>query len=274
MQVIHTLAELQRHLEPYRRPAVVPTMGSLHAGHLALVERAKSLGDITVATIFVNRLQFGPQEDFDAYPRSLEADCEKLRNCGCDMVFAPSETEFYPQAQTFRVQPPPDLADILEGHFRPGFFSGVCTVVLKLLACTRARSAVFGKKDYQQWLVIGQMVRQFALAVDIVGVETCRDADGLAMSSRNAYLDPRERAQAVELSATLGAVATALRAGASDWEALQTQAMQRLERSGWRADYVAVRCRDSLDQPQTGRALVVLGAARLGRTRLIDNLEV
>jgi pantoate--beta-alanine ligase len=253
-------------------------MGNLHAGHLALVRQAKPLGDITLSTIFVNRLQFAPNEDFDTYPRTLEADCEQLEAAGCDLVFAPLEAEMYPQPQTFKVHPPADLADILEGHFRPGFFIGVCTVVLKLLSCTQARTALFGKKDYQQLMVIRNMVKQFAMPVDIVGGETQRSADGLALSSRNGYLSESERQQALQLSATLHTVVNALRTQAisnqAQITAMESQAMQSLSSSGWRPDYVAVRRQADLQIPQPGDALVVLAAARLGATRLIDNLEV
>jgi len=274
MQTVHTLAELRQALGAYRHPAVVPTMGNLHEGHLALVRAARPLGDVTLATIFVNRLQFAPHEDFDSYPRTLEADCAKLAEAGCDIVFAPSEAELYAQPQTFKVHPPAALADILEGHFRPGFFVGVCTVVMKLLSCTQARSAVFGKKDYQQLMVIRQMVQQFALPVDIVGVDTRRSDDGLALSSRNVYLNPAERERAVLLSRTLRRFADALRAGNTDYTELEARAMQALQAAGWAPDYVTARRRADLQMPQEGDPLVVLAAARLGTTRLIDNLEV
>lgn len=278
MQIVHTIADLRSTLSSYRHPAVVPTMGNLHAGHLALVRQAKPLGDITVSTIFVNRLQFAPHEDFDTYPRTLDADCAQLEAAGCDLVFAPLEAEMYPQPQTFKVQPPSELADILEGHFRPGFFIGVCTVVLKLLSCTQARTALFGKKDYQQLMVIRNMVKQFALPIDIVGGETQRNEAGLALSSRNGYLSPTERVQAVQLSATLKTVAIALRDGKAtspaDITRLEAQAMQTLNSAGWKPDYVAVRRQADLQAPHTGDPMVVLAAARLGATRLIDNLEV
>ena len=278
MKLVHTLADLRDHLGAFRHPAVVPTMGNLHAGHLALVRQAKPLGDITVSTIFVNRLQFAPHEDFDTYPRTLDADCQQLEAAGCDLVFAPKEAEMYPQPQTFKVHPPGELADILEGHFRPGFFIGVCTVVLKLLSCTQARTALFGKKDYQQLMVIRNMVKQFAMPVNIVGGETQRSETGLALSSRNGYLSPAERAQAVQLSTTLKTVAAALRADtaldAAGISRLESQAMQTLSNAGWRPDYVAVRRQADLQPPRSGDAMVVLAAARLGATRLIDNLEV
>ena len=274
MKVIHTLADLRKTLVDYRHPAVVPTMGNLHDGHIALVRQAKPLGDVTVATIFVNRLQFAPHEDFDTYPRTLQADCAKLEAAGCDVVFAPSEAELYPQPQTFRVQPPPALADILEGHFRPGFFGGVCTVVMKLLSCTQARTALFGKKDYQQLMVLRNMAQQFAMPIDIVGGETLRAEDGLALSSRNGYLSLAERQQAVQLSAALKRLAEALRSGQTDYANLESKAMAELTAQGWKPDYVVARRRADLQAPQTGDALVVLAAARLGTTRLIDNLEV
>jgi pantoate--beta-alanine ligase len=274
MKIVHTLADLRKHLAAYRHPAVVPTMGNLHAGHLALVRQAKPLGDVTLATIFVNRLQFAPHEDFDTYPRTLEADCQQLQAAGCDLVFAPSEAELYPQPQTFRVQPPTELADILEGHFRPGFFGGVCTVVMKLLSCTQARTALFGKKDYQQLMVIRNMVKQFAMPIEIIGGETQRAEDGLALSSRNGYLSAPERAQAVQLSAALKSMAQALRGGSADFAKLEADAMQTLTQQGWKPDYVVARRRTDLQPPRQGDALVVLAAARLGTTRLIDNLEV
>ena len=296
MQIIHTLSALRAQLQHYRHPAVVPTMGNLHAGHLALVQTAKPLGDVTLATIFVNRLQFGPSEDFDSYPRTLAEDCAKLEAAGCDIVFAPAEQELYPVNQHasahFLIQPPTALADILEGQFRPGFFTGVATVVMKLLSATQARSAVFGKKDYQQLMVIRQLVRQFCLPVDIIGVDTCRAADGLALSSRNGYLSSTERAGAALLSQTLNSVAEAIRrngSGGTDYPALEAAAMQTLRQANWQPDYVAVRRQRDLQVPQVGETgetgekakageagdgLVVLAAARLGTTRLIDNLEV
>ena len=268
------MADLRVALNQYHHPAVVPTMGNLHDGHIALVRQAKPLGDVTVATIFVNRLQFAPHEDFDTYPRTLQADCAKLEAAGCDVVFAPSEAELYPQPQTFRVQPPPALADILEGHFRPGFFGGVCTVVMKLLSCTQARTALFGKKDYQQLMVLRNMVQQFAMPLDVVGGETQRAEDGLALSSRNGYLSGAERQQAVQLSAALKRIAEALRSGQTDYAALENKAMAELTAQGWKPDYVVARRRADLQVPQAGDSLVVLAAAHLGTTRLIDNLEV
>lgn len=282
MQVIHTIAELRRHLARFDAPAFVPTMGNLHDGHLALVRQAKPLGDVTVASIFVNRLQFLPHEDFDTYPRTLAADCDKLAAEGCDVVFAPTEQELYPEPQGFKVQPPAALADMLEGHYRPGFFTGVSTVVMKLFQIVFGQSkqgghAVFGKKDYQQLMVIRQMVRQFALPVTIHGGEIVRAEDGLALSSRNGYLSPQERIEAAQLSRALQALAAQTLAAGSDWQGAEQRAVQALAERGWQVDYLTVRRREDLQPPtaadlQAGR-LVALGAARLGRTRLIDNWE-
>jgi pantoate--beta-alanine ligase len=214
MRVVHTIAELRQALAAVAPPAFVPTMGHLHDGHLALVklarEQAQAQGGPVVASIFVNRLQFAPHEDFDRYPRTLERDCDLLRSAGCNLVFAPSESELYPEPQTYKVQPPAELGDILEGAFRPGFFTGVCTVVMKLLLCVQPRVAVFGKKDYQQLLVIRGMVRQFTMPTEVVAGETMRDGDGLALSSRNAYLGEAERAEAPQLAAALRGVQAAL----------------------------------------------------------------
>jgi pantoate--beta-alanine ligase len=272
MQVIESLAAL-RHALDGRRCAFVPTMGNLHEGHLSLVRRARELAQPVVASIFVNRLQFAPHEDFDTYPRTFERDCALLREAGCDIVFAPPERELYPEPQGYRVQPPAELADLLEGHFRPGFFTGVCTVVLKLFNAVQPGVAVFGKKDYQQLRVVRGMVRQLALPIHIEAGETCRADDGLALSSRNGYLSAAERAQAPELAHTLRELVARLQAGDTRHDALQAQAMQTLTQRGWAPDYVAVRRQHDLGEPQPDQALVVLAAARLGSTRLIDNLE-
>ena len=282
MQIVRTIEELRQALASSQQPAFVPTMGNLHDGHLRLVREARTRGDRTVASIFVNRLQFLPHEDFDSYPRTFEADCAKLQAQGCDVVFAPRETDLYPQPQTVKVHADPALGDILEGHFRPGFFTGVSTVVMKLFMSVfagKARGvAVFGKKDYQQLMVIRQMVRQFALPIEIAGVDTCRAADGLALSSRNGYLSETERAEAVQLSLALQALGRDALAAAHALEshlpALEAKAMEGLRQRGWQPDYLTVRRREDLQPPQAGDALVVLGAARLGATRLIDNIEV
>ena len=282
MLIALTLAELRQHLQRFNRPAFVPTMGNLHDGHLALLRQAKPLGDVLVASIFVNRLQFLPHEDFASYPRTFEDDCAKLREQGCDVLFAPDEAELYPQPQTFKVQPDPALADILEGQFRPGFFSGVSTVVMKLFMAVFAGQAqgvaVFGKKDYQQLMVIRQMVRQFALPIEVIGVDTSRAPDGLALSSRNGYLSASERAEAVQLSMALRQLGHEAVACGTELPSvlarLEAQAMERLRQRGWQPDYLTVRRRADLQAPLAGDALVVLGAAKLGTTRLIDNIEV
>ena len=280
MRIAHTHEELRAHLSAHQHPAFVPTMGNLHTGHLALVRQAKPFGDVTVASIFVNRLQFLPHEDFDSYPRTWERDCTLLADAGCDVLFAPSEKVLYPEPQTFKIQPAPALADLLEGQFRPGFFTGVATVVMKLFNCVFSeakgqRSAFFGQKDYQQLMVVRRMVQQFGLPIDVVAGPTQRDADGLALSSRNGYLSPAERAEAVQLSKTLQALAAAVRAGATDIPALEAQAMDSLRQRGWAPDYLVARRRSDLLPPESAdEPLVVLGAARLGSTRLIDNFEV
>lgn len=274
MQIVHSIADLRAILSSKGRPAFVPTMGNLHDGHIALVKQARPLGDVTVASIFVNRLQFLPHEDFDTYPRTWDSDCEKLRAAGCDVLFAPTEKVLYPEPQTCKVHPDPALADILEGHFRPGFFIGVCTVVMKLFQCVQPRVAVFGKKDYQQLMMIRHMVRQFALPIEIVGGETFRADDGLALSSRNGYLSKDERAEAVQLSRALRAMAEAVREGERDLAAIEARAMQSLAQRGWQPDYLVLRRRTDLQAPSAGEPLVALAAARLGSTRLIDNLEI
>ena len=274
MHIARTIPELREHLGRFRRPAFVPTMGNLHEGHLALVRQARPLGDVTVASIFVNRLQFLPHEDFDTYPRTWDGDCEKLRSVGCDLLFAPDEKTLYPEPQTCKVHPDPALADILEGHFRPGFFVGVCTVVMKLFGCVQPRFAMFGKKDYQQLMTIRHMVRQFALPIEIVGSETRRADDGLALSSRNGYLSETERVEAVQLSKALQAMVEALRSGERDLAAIEARAMQTLKARGWQPDYLLLRRRSDLQAPAPGEPLVALAAARLGATRLIDNLEI
>ena len=281
MKIVHHIEELRQTLAPFQRPAFVPTMGNLHAGHIALVEQARPLGDVTVASIFVNRLQFLPHEDFDSYPRTWDADCAQLQAAGCNVLFAPRESDLYPVPQTFKVHPDPALADMLEGHFRPGFFVGVSTVVMKLFSAVFGGRpggvAVFGKKDYQQLMVIRQMVQQFALPIDIVGGETRRADDGLALSSRNGYLSPGERQAAVQLSQALRQLADAAVAAGADLAAqlpqLEAQALAALSAQGWKPDCLTVRRREDLQPPAAGDALVALGAARMGTTRLIDNLE-
>ena len=274
MQVVHTVADLRAALAGQTGTALVPTMGNLHAGHVALVELAKQHGRPVVASVFVNPLQFGVGEDFERYPRTLAADCEKLAAAGCDLVFAPDVAEMYPVPQTFTVQVPASLANDLCGAFRPGHFSGVATVVLKLFNLVQPRVAVFGKKDFQQLHVIRDLVRQFNLPIGIVGVDTLREADGLAMSSRNGYLSETERMQAPQLQRELAAIVAAVQAGGRDFETLCATAGRHLKMAGWRVDYVALRDAATLQAPTPGSTrLVVLGAAWLGSTRLIDNLD-
>lgn len=280
MKVVHTIEELRDQLRGQNRIAFVPTMGNLHDAHLALMRLAHQHGDPVVASIFVNRLQFGPNEDFDKYPRTLQDDIDKLQAQNrVYVLFAPNESEMYPEPQNYRVQPPTDLGDILEGEFRPGFFTGVTTVVLKLFSCVQPRVAVFGKKDYQQLMIVRNMCRQFALPTDIVPHETVRDADGLALSSRNRFLTETERKEAPRLYRLLSGVRTRILAGERDITRIEGDAIRELSAAGWKPDYLAVRRQRDLNAPSAaevvaGEPLVVLAAARLGTTRLIDNLEI
>lgn len=280
MKVVHTIQELRDQLQGQSRIAFVPTMGNLHEGHLALMKLARQHGDPVVASIFVNPLQFGPNEDFSEYPRTLAQDIEKLEKArDVYVLFAPSEKEMYPEPQSFKMQPPSDLGNILEGEVRPGFFDGVSTVVMKLFSCVQPRVAVFGKKDYQQLMVVRKMCRQFQLPVEIMAHETVRENDGLAMSSRNRYLSEAERQQAPELYACLHTVREQILAGQTDLAALEAEAVKQLEQNGWAVDYLALRRQSDLLPPtvtevQAQEPLVALGAARLGQTRLIDNLEI
>ncbi len=271
MRVLETIASVRQALVGQTRIALVPTMGGLHDGHLALVRHAKAVGAPVVASIFVNRLQFGAGEDFERYPRQFQRDCELLEREGCDFVFAPTERELYPDAHPFTVVPPSALAAIFEGASRPAFFSGVCTVVLKLMSIVGPRYAIFGKKDYQQLLIVRSMVEQFGLPVEIMAVETVRSSSGLALSSRNAYLSLEEQQQAPLLQQVLATTADQVRLGTSVDRA-EAAAVSALASAGWKPDYVAVR-HASLSSYVPGEPAVVLGAAQLGSTRLIDNLE-
>ncbi|MDP2821107.1 MAG: pantoate--beta-alanine ligase [Sulfuritalea sp.] len=275
MQIHETIAGLRAARSRSGRVALVPTMGNLHEGHLALMTQARAHADQVIATIFVNRLQFRPGEDFESYPRSFAADCERLAAAGVEHLFAPDEAEMYPQPQTYRIEPPPEQAGILDGEFRPGHFRGVATVVMKLFQIARPDVALFGKKDYQQLMIIRNMVREFNLPVEIIGGETVRAADGLALSSRNGYLSATERAEAPHLFRILTKVVEAVRAGCRDLASLERDAVLELQASGWISDYVALRKKLDLQLPSAhDSGLVVLAAARLGSTRLIDNLEV
>jgi pantoate--beta-alanine ligase len=275
MQIHETIAGVRAALKTAKRIVFVPTMGNLHEGHITLMRLARARGDTVVASIFVNRLQFRPGEDFEKYPRSFAADCEKLVTAGVDHLFAPGETELYPEPQRYVVEPPAEHAEILEGEFRPGHFRGVATVVMKLFGIIQPQAALFGKKDYQQFMVLSSMVREFALPIDILPGETVRAADGLALSSRNGYLSATERATAPQLHSLLQQTVTAIRAGNRDFASLENSAMAELRANGWIPDYLAVRRKIDLKSPSHNDfALVVLAAARLGKTRLIDNLEV
>jgi pantoate--beta-alanine ligase len=278
MEILHTASELAHHLRGAESVAFVPTMGNLHAGHLTLMEIARRHGDAVVASIFVNRLQFGPNEDFDRYPRTMEADVEGLRRLGIDVLFAPDEQEMYPTPQLYRVEPPP-LAEELEGAFRPKFFEGVCTVVLKLFNLVQPDAAVFGKKDRQQLKIVRGMVQQFNMPIRIVPAETVRADDGLALSSRNNYLSPTERAEAPRLYRTLRWIADEIASGRTDYANLEAAGRAELAHHGWKVDYVAVRHGLGLRIPHPEgfdhpNLLIVLGAAHLGATRLIDNVDV
>ncbi len=274
MLVIHTIAELRARLRGVTGIVLVPTMGNLHQGHLDLVRIARQHGQFVVVSIFVNPLQFGINEDYSKYPRTLEQDCKMLEQCGVDMVFAPSERDLYPQPQQVTVELPP-IANELCGAFRPGHFRGAATVVLKLLNIVQPGIAVFGKKDYQQLFLMRQMAAQLNLPVEIIGGETVRASDGLALSSRNQYLNFAERAEAVFLYQNLVEIRQAIVDGATDFFKLERQATEALTARGWQVDYVTIRAQSSLAEPIASEcSLVILAAARLGQTRLIDNLEV
>ncbi|MDA8363571.1 MAG: pantoate--beta-alanine ligase [Gammaproteobacteria bacterium] len=279
MDVCTTAADLKRRISDLRvrrRVAFVPTMGNLHTGHLRLMERARDHADIVIASIYVNPLQFGPGEDFAAYPRTPAADLALLRNAGVDLLFLPSDAEVYPRgqsAQTFVEVP--GLSDILCGAFRPGHFRGVTTVVNRLLHLVAPETALFGKKDYQQWLLIRLMVGDLGMPVEIVGVETERAADGLALSSRNGYLTESERRVAPLLFATLRALKDQAEQVGADLPQAETRAIAALATHGFRPDYLSIRRRADLAPPAPGdRELVALAAAWLGRARLLDNVEL
>ena len=274
MDILSPIGDLRAALRNCGCTVFVPTMGNLHEGHISLMRQARAFGDTVVASIFVNRLQFGPNEDFDKYPRTFQADCDKLAAAGVDVLFAPTEADLYPEPQQYHIDPP-EIRNLLEGEFRPGHFRGVATVVLKLFNCVQPRAALFGKKDYQQLMVLRNMTRQLALPIDIIGGETVRAADGLALSSRNGYLTPDQRAEAPRLYRVLDDLRAALRSGERDLAGLERRAIAELDAHGWKTDYVAVRQQSDLQKPASREApLVVLAASRLGSTRLIDNIEV
>jgi pantoate--beta-alanine ligase len=274
VDVLHTVADLRKRLKGEPSIALVPTMGSLHEGHLSLVKLAHQHGKCVVATIFVNRLQFEPGGDFDRYPRTLERDVQLLAKAGCPVVFAPGEKEMYPRPQEIHVTPP-KVALQLDGDFRPGHFQGVCTVVSKLFNIASPQVAIFGKKDYQQLHVLRALERQLDFGIGIVGGETVREPDGLAMSSRNGYLTPEERAKAPQLQRELRKIKEAIEAGSRRYQRHEEMAASDLTLAGWNVDYVALRNQSDLEVPAPKDTdLVVLAAAWLGKTRLIDNVEI
>ncbi|PLK48541.1 pantoate--beta-alanine ligase [Uliginosibacterium sp. TH139] len=274
MQIHTRIESLRAALASATRIAFAPTMGNLHAGHLSLMQTARTHGDAVVSSIFVNRTQFGPNEDFDRYPRTFQADCEQLAAVGVDHLFAPDEAELYPQAQSYFVQPAARHDEILEGASRPGHFRGVATIVTKLFNIVQPQIALFGKKDYQQLIVIRNMVRELNLPITIIGCDTVRAPDGLALSSRNGYLTAEQRAEAPRLAACLKQLAAAVKAGRQDYTVLEAEAVEQLRAHGWQPDYIAIRQQSDLQAPQDNQPLVVVAAARLGSTRLIDNLEI
>jgi len=274
MQLIHSISDLRQQLADKTSIVLVPTMGNLHDGHLSLVNTARQYGKTVVVSVFVNPIQFGPTEDFARYPRTLAADCEKLKTVGADIVFAPSVDEMYPEKQTCFVVPTTGC-DCLEGKTRPGHFQGVATVVLKLFNIVQPQTAIFGQKDYQQLRMIESMVRQLNLPIEIIGVPIARAEDGLALSSRNGYLSAEERQEAPRLNAVLNAIKTAIIEGETDYDQLVSNGLDTLRQSGWQPDYIAIRQQKDLTQPPTpGAPAVILGAATLGTTRLIDNIEI
>jgi pantoate--beta-alanine ligase len=285
MQIIQTVSELRKALKNQASIGFVPTMGNLHAGHIALVTQAKQHASCVVASIFVNPLQFSPTEDLANYPRTLEADCEKLKLAGCDIVFTPSVAEIYPSfdgknlGQTMTIDPPP-IANVLCGATRLSHFAGVATVVMKLFNIVQPDVAVFGKKDFQQLFIIREMVKQFNLPIEIIAGETIREANGLALSSRNGYLTDAQREAASQLNSALQGIVNDIKAGKKDFALLEQQASAQLTKQGWEVDYISIRSSATL-QPasQTDQDLIVLGAAKIinktgGKTRLIDNIEL
>ena len=278
MLIINTIDELRSVLKNQENIAFVPTMGNLHAGHIQLVKVAKQQESCVVVSIFVNPLQFGPTEDLASYPRTLEADCEKLKTAGASIVFTPTVEEMYADFdgknlnQTMTITPPP-IASELCGASRPGHFSGVATVVMKLFNMVQPSMAVFGQKDFQQLFIIKQMVKQFNLPIRIIGVDTVREPSGLAMSSRNGYLTNAQRAAASQLNSALQGIVKLVKNGNKNYADLEQQARTELNSKGWLTDYISIRTSETL-MPANGSEtkLVVLGAAKLGNTRLIDNL--
>ena len=274
MIIAHTIDDLKQALKNIDNIAFVPTMGCLHDGHLALVENAKQKSCFIVVSIFVNPLQFGPSEDFDRYPKTFAADCEKLEKAGVHVLFSPTVDTLYPRPQTCFVEPA-SHDRLLEAKTRPGHFKGVATVVLKLLNLVKPAYAFFGKKDYQQLAMIRNMVDELNVDIELVGVETVRENDGLAMSSRNLYLSAEERKTAPMLYQMLLSIREQIRQGEKQFDRLTWQATEKLNQAGWQTDYLVVCPQNQLQsEPVWGTPLVILAAAKLGTTRLIDNLEI
>ncbi|MDX1669320.1 MAG: pantoate--beta-alanine ligase [Limnobacter sp.] len=282
MLKISSISALRDQLRGQNRSAFVPTMGNLHEGHLSLMRIAAQHGDPVIASVFVNRLQFGPNEDFDKYPRTLAEDAEKLEKENVYVMFNPTEADLYPEPQAYRISPPDDLGNTLEGEFRPGFFAGVCTVVTKLFNCVQPKVAVFGKKDYQQLMIIRRMVKQLAMPIEIVAAPTIRADDGLALSSRNVYLSKDERLESAFLFKHLNDLSNEVQSSRFDYSGLvqlEAKFLEVLKKRGWKPDYFEVRRQNDLQRPNEenllqGEPLVILAAAKLGQTRLIDNLEI
>jgi len=279
MKIVHTIQDLR--LEMAARPnatrVLVPTMGNLHDGHLSLIRTAREHGDFVIVSVFVNRLQFEPHGDFEKYFRTLKEDAKKLEQEKADLLFAPDEKEMYPEEQVFRVTPPEELSRMLEGETRPNFFGGVCTVIMKLFCLVQPNVAVFGKKDYQQLLILQWMVSQFGMPIRVIPGENIRDQDGLALSSRNGFLTEEERKEDHFLYQTLVSIREAIKQNPdADFEKLEGEAVEALTRRGWKPFYVAIRERKKLRKVSPGEKadLIVLAAAQLGNVRLIDNLEI
>ena len=274
MKIFDDIAVLREHLKSKQPAVFIPTMGNLHAGHLTLIKQAKQLADHVVVSIFVNRLQFLPHEDFDRYPRTFENDCKLLTSLNVNTLFAPNEKILFPTKQEFLLALPP-VADTLEGEFRPGFFRGVATIVLKLFNIIQPNLAVFGKKDYQQLHIVREMVQQLNLPIEVIAGETVRAPDGLALSSRNQYLNKAQREEACNLFQILVQIKHEITSGRRDYPLLQENAIKTLAKRGWKVDYIQIQKRSSLMPAHTDdHDLVILGAAWLDKTRLIDNLEL
>lgn len=280
MHLVETTTELRRRVADWRRSgeriAFVPTMGNLHSGHLELVRRARLQAERCVASIFVNPMQFGQGEDFNGYPRTLEEDATQLSEIGVDLLFSPAVAIIYPSDMSVHTRVDiPGLSDILCGKSRPGHFVGVATVVCKLFNMVQPDVAVFGEKDYQQLIVIRRMVDDLAVPTEILGVETQRESDGLAYSSRNAYLGPEERRQAPALYETLRMAAQRIHSGETDFDAIEEEATEALRKAGFKPEYCSVRSSADLSAARLGcKDLVILAAGRLGKARLIDNLRI